>query len=115
MEKYYILWFERIQLFLKFSIKPINLKNAINQLLTRYISWRDTKTAILLINKNRKISTILKKFKSIVEDHDLYKEEKILSNKMLKKEGVFSYIFKHPSDKEIEIIITFLIFDISIN
>ena len=46
----------------------------IDQLLG-YTSWRDTKTAILIFNKNQDFSSVLAKIRSTAKTHTCYKRE----------------------------------------
>ncbi|MFB0544244.1 MAG: hypothetical protein ACETVN_00905, partial [Asgard group archaeon] len=72
------------------------LTEAMNQLLG-YTSWRDTKTAILLFNKNRDFSSVLEKIDATVKAHSCYKREWSISDK-LKSETIFSYVLHQPQD-----------------
>lgn len=83
----------------------------IDQLLG-YTCWRDTKTAILLFNKNRNFSSIINKIDPAVKAHNCYKREFNLKNEKLKNETIFSYIFHQPNDKNRELILTVMAFDI---
>lgn len=87
------------------------LIDAIDQLL-KYISWRDTKTAILIFNKNIDFSTVLEKIDPILKSHYCCKRNNILINDKLKNETIFSYVFHHPNDVNREIILTILTFNI---
>jgi len=83
----------------------------INQLLG-YTSWRDTKTAILLFNKNKDLTSVLEKVKKSVKSHPYYKREYSLKSDKLKKETIFSYVFHQPGDKNRELILTVMCFDV---
>jgi hypothetical protein len=50
------------------------LKATIDQLLG-YTSWRDTKTAIILFNRNRNLSAIIKKIPEITKSHPNFKQQ----------------------------------------
>ena len=81
-------------------------KEAINQLLG-YTSWRDTKTAILLFNRNKDTSAVLSQISKIVEDHPKYvKREEYTS------ETGFRFVMRHNNDNEREAMLTVLVFDI---
>ena len=75
-----------------------NLRKSIDQLLG-YTSWRDTKKAILLFNKNQELSSVLAKIKSTVTSYDYYKREHRLKSSLLKNETTLSYILHQPNDK----------------
>lgn len=87
------------------------LVEAIDQLLG-YTSWRDTKTAILLFNKNQDFSLVLRKIAHIVRSHDCYKRKWSLKSDTLKSETIFSYVFHQPEDINREIILTIMAFNV---
>ncbi len=87
------------------------LIEAIDQLIG-YTSWRDTKTAILLFNKNKNFSSIISKIDNVVKSHDCYKRINSLKDVSLKEETIFSYIFNQPDDKNREFYLSVLAFDI---
>ena len=66
------------------------LIDTVNQLL-RYCSWRGTKTAILLFNKNQSFTSVLEKIDSTIKKHSCYKRDfDKLSKDKLNIESVFS-------------------------
>ncbi|MBA7491732.1 hypothetical protein ES702_02280 [subsurface metagenome] len=87
------------------------LCKTIDQLL-RYTSWRDTKTAIILLNKNKNFSSVIKKIDPAVKNHPCYKRVRKLKSNKLKSETIFSYIFHHTQDIEREMILTVMAFDV---
>ena len=56
-----------------------DLYSAIDQLLG-YLSWRDTKTAILLFNRNKNLSKVLKKIPAVLESHPNFKRKNTYSH-----------------------------------
>ncbi len=82
------------------------LSDAIDQLLS-YLSWRDTKTAILLFNRNKSFSAVLDKIHNVVESHENYKKD--LGKK---SETEFRYIFSQKNDSNREIYLTIMAFDV---
>ena len=84
-------------------------KEAIDQLLG-YTSWRDTKTAILLFNRNKDTSSVLAKIPKIVESHTDY-VRKLNYN----SETGFRFVMQHSSDKNRELTLTVLVFDVPLN
>lgn len=82
------------------------ITETIDQLLG-YLSWRDTKTAIFLFNKNKELSNVLSQIPEIVKNHPKFKR-KIKYN----TETGFRYIFSHNSDSNRELYLTILVFDI---
>jgi hypothetical protein len=82
------------------------LLDTIDQLLG-YVSWRDTKTAILLFNKNKDFTSIIKQIADIVKKHPNYLRQINYSS-----ETGFRFILHHKDDKERELILTVLLFNI---
>ena len=78
----------------------------IDQLLA-YLSWRDTKAAIVIFNKNRDFSGVLQKIKDAVPQHDLFK-----SGPRIEGETRFRYVFGQKSDRNRETVLTVMAFDI---
>lgn len=78
----------------------------IDQLLG-YSSWRDTKTAILVFNRNRDTSKVLAEIKAATEGHPNYKRTVSWPH-----ESGYRFVMHHPSDKNRELIMTVLVFDI---
>ena len=78
----------------------------IDQLLS-YLSWRDTKAAILIFNRNVGFTDVLKKIAESTPKHRNYK-------RFLSKvdETSFRYIFHFPNDPNRELTLTVLAFDI---
>lgn len=88
------------------------LIETINQLFG-YLTWRDTKTAILIFNKNKNFSSVLEKIRSTLPTHDYHKKIYSLKNQDLQLETIFSYVFHFPNDLERDVYITILAFDLS--
>jgi hypothetical protein len=80
--------------------------SAIDQLLS-YTSWRDTKTAIILFNKTKNFSDILTKVECAVLKHKNCKQ-------LLQKESDsnFRYLFHHNDDRNKELFLSILAFEI---
>jgi hypothetical protein len=90
----------------KFWTGKEGLVETINQLLG-YISWRDTKTAIILFNKNKNTSHVLSQIPETVKEHQNYvKSEKD------EKENSFKFIMKNKNDDEKTFTLTIKLFDI---
>jgi hypothetical protein len=88
-----------------------SLLKTIDQLLG-YISWRDTKTAILLFNKNQDFTSVLGKVDASVQSHSCYKRKYTLKSAKLKNETTLSYVFHQPRDTNREMVLTVMAFDI---
>lgn len=83
------------------------LTSAISQLLERYVSWRDSKLALIIFNKDMKnFSELLTKAHNSMKAHPNYLRTE---DDMDKTKTTF--IFKHPSDKDKEVKITLLLFN----
>ena len=90
----------------KFWSGPEGFKEAIDQLLG-YTSWRDTKTALLIFNRNTNMSTVLERIPQAVKEHASYKAEREYNS-----ETGFRYIFGHRDDPNRELWLTVLVFDV---
>lgn len=83
-----------------------SLLDKINQLFG-YTSWRDTKTAILIFNRNKDFSSVIAQIPEIVKSHQNYKRQIDY-----KCESGFRFVLHHSQDKNRELILTVLAFDI---
>lgn len=90
------------------------LVKTIDQLLG-YTSWRDTKTAIILFNKNKEFSSVLEKIDPVVTSHPSFVKKHKLSSDKLQEETIFSYFFHQPDDKKRELLLTVMVFNIPVN
>ena len=82
------------------------LKEAINQLLG-YSSWRDTKVAVIIFNRNKDFTNVLNSIKSTTKKHPNCKRE--LDQR---SETSFRFIFSHRDDTNREMTLTVLAFDV---
>ena len=82
------------------------LNEAIDQLLS-YLSWRDSKTAILIFNRNKDTASILSKM-----DDTIQERTELVKTIYKDKDGESRYIFIKPSEPGKEIILTTQIYDI---
>ena len=85
---------------------PKSLSAAVNQLLG-YVSWRDTKTAILLFNREGNMTNILEKVPQIVENHSAYKT----TVRKIAETG-YRFVLGNPDDSARELILTVLVFNV---
>lgn len=90
----------------KFWRGPKKLTETLDQLLG-YTSWRDTKTAILIFNRNRDFSAVLAKIPEIATAHPNYKNTLQQSS-----ETQFRYVFTHRDDPNRELLLTILAFEV---
>ncbi len=82
------------------------LLETIDQLLS-YLSWRDTKAAVLVFNRNANFTGVLAKIRETVKTHPRFKRDLGKSD-----ESTFCYIFAQPNDANRETTVTVLAFDI---
>ena len=90
----------------KFWSGPSGMSKAIDQLLG-YICWRDTKTALLVFNRNKSMTNVLEKVPEVVMAHPNFK-----SQQRYDSETGFRYTFGHRDDPNREIMLTILVFDV---
>ena len=81
-------------------------KETIDQIL-KYLSWRDTKTAIFLFNRNKDFSQVLSQIPNIAKEHPNFKSEV-----KFPCETGFRFIFHHNDDKNRELFLTILVFEV---
>lgn len=78
----------------------------IDQLLG-YLSWRDTKAAIVILCRNRNFSKVLNTIPHAAKDYANFKREVGDSG-----EGKFRYVFAHRDDSNREMILAVLAFHV---
>ena len=72
-----------------------------------YLSWRDTKTAILLFNRNKDFTGVLAKIPHTVESHSCFKQATSLGD-----ETTLRNQFRQPDDPNRELLLTIMAFNI---
>jgi hypothetical protein len=90
----------------KFWTGSEGLKETIDQLLG-YASWRDTKTAIVLFNRNKNLSAVLEKIPGSIAEHSNFKRRVDYQN-----ETGFRFIFRQKNDPSRDITLSVLVFDV---
>ena len=90
----------------KFWKGPKGLKSVIDQLLG-YLSWRDTKVAILLFNRNKDLSRVLSQIPDAIKKHPNFK--RFLE---YNEETELRFILHSATDKNRELIVTLMVFDV---
>jgi len=90
----------------KFWHGPASLTDAVNQLLG-YTSWRDTKTALLVFNREKSFTTVISKIPEVTKEHPNFKREIEFNS-----ETGFRFILSHRDDPNRELILTILAFEI---
>ena len=81
------------------------LHDAISQLLS-YLTWRDTKAALLIFVRDTTMTTAVKGVKENISSHENYK-----STSPPKGETWFNFKFTLPNDSDREIYLAVQIFD----
>jgi hypothetical protein len=87
---------------------PENLNESVDQILG-YISWRDTKTALLIFNRNKNFSSVLAKIPEIIKKHPNFKRQL-----PQKSETSFRFVLHHQGDTNRELILAVLAFEVPI-
>jgi hypothetical protein len=83
-----------------------SLLDKIGQLLG-YTSWRDTKTAVLVFNRNVEFSKVVVQIPEVVKKHKNFKRQLDY-----KSETGFRFVLHHNEDKNRELILTVLAFNV---
>ncbi|HVS94154.1 MAG TPA: hypothetical protein VHE59_19090 [Mucilaginibacter sp.] len=79
--------------------------DTISQLFDRYLSWRDSKVAIMIFVKNKDFTSVLKNIAAEIRNHQYY-----LKNNGQRGESSFSYIFRLPQDQEKQVLLEVMAF-----
>lgn len=90
----------------KFWKGPKAHREAIDQLLS-YTSWRDTKTALILLNRNKDLSAVLEKIPEATRTHPNHKRKE-----KQKGETRFRHVLHQNGDESREVILTILVFNV---
>ena len=90
----------------KFWRGPKHFLEAIDQLLG-YVTWRDTRLALVIFNRGGNLSNILNKIPDLVRSHSSFSQELEYTS-----ETGFRFLIKHPNDVKRELILTVLVFEI---
>ncbi|HQN18629.1 MAG TPA: hypothetical protein PKV86_05815, partial [Syntrophobacteraceae bacterium] len=90
----------------KFWKGPQSLTEAIGQILG-YLTWRQTKAALLLFNRNRDLSKVLSQISEVFQKHPQFvREEPYDMN------TGFRFVLRHPNDADRHVTLTLLAFDV---
>ncbi|MCE1244865.1 hypothetical protein [Oryzomicrobium sp.] len=90
----------------KFWSGPKRLTETIDQLLG-YSSWRDTKVAVIVFNRNKNFSKVLESIQEMSKAHGNFKRQVESSS-----ETMFRYVFAHRDDSNRELLLTVMAFDV---
>ncbi len=80
--------------------------DTIDQILS-YLSWRDTKAALVIFNRSKGFTHVLEKIKTATAAHWLCK-----SGPKIQSETRLRYIFGQKGDPNREVVLTILAFDV---
>ena len=83
-----------------------SLSDAIDQLLG-YLTWRETKGAILLFNRNRDFSAVLAQVPKVIQAHPQF-----VRQERYEKSTGFRFAVRHPNDAARHLLVTILAFDV---
>ena len=90
----------------KFWKSQQHFKSAIDQLL-RYATWRDTKLALILFNRNKSLTDVVSKVMDIVRSHPCCKKELEYQS-----DTGGRFLVYHPNDENRILIMTVMVFEI---
>lgn len=82
------------------------LIETIDQLLG-YSSWRDTKVAVIVFNRNKDFSKVLESIQLATKEHSNFKRQIATTS-----ETMFRYVFAHRDDSNRELLLTIMAFDV---
>lgn len=85
---------------------PKGYFDTIDQIIS-YLSWRDTKAAIVVFNRNKNFSAVLDQIRTATVGHTLYKTGPIEES-----ETRLRYVFRQKNDSAREVTLTVLAFDV---
>lgn len=90
----------------KFWSGPKKLTETIDQLLG-YSSWRDTKVAVIVFNRNKDFSKVLESIQETTKTHGNFKRQITIAS-----ETMFRYVFAHRDNANRELQLTVIAFDV---
>ena len=72
-----------------------------------YVSWRDTKTALLVFNRRKDSTSVLGKMDATIQAHPSF-----VSKEAWARKGAFRYRMRHPADRDVLMTVTAMLFDV---
>jgi hypothetical protein len=84
------------------------LSEAIDQLLN-YVTWRDTKTALIIFNRNKNFSDILTKIHAAVQGHTNYVRDESQQSETERR-----YVFRNKNDANRQFLLTTMAFNVPV-
>lgn len=80
--------------------------NSINQLFDRYLTWRDTRTALIIFVRGNNLTSVIDTIKDYITSHKYYVCENGNHG-----DTSFSYLFKHPKDEYQKVNLEIMLFN----
>ena len=90
--------------------KDEDFNGAINQLLDRYLEWRDDEVVLIVFCRNNSLTEVLSKIKEITEKHNKHNQTLDCA-----EESEFRFLFRHPEDNNRNLILSVMAFKIPKN
>lgn len=84
-----------------------NFEKAIGQLLERYVTWRDTRLALIVFNKKKNLTSTLREMSDAIQASSKEVEELDWPH-----EGQSRFLVPHPSDERRKLVLTTMAFDV---
>lgn len=88
----------------KFWNGPAGFNEIIDQL-TGYLTWRDSKTAILLFVRNADIAPVLAQIPQLVSNHRLFTKQELSS-----QQGESRFVLRNAQDESLPLVLTIMCF-----
>lgn len=85
-----------------------SLRGALDQLMS-YLSWRDTKCAVVVLVRETHLSTVLEQVPDILAHHSLHKRSRATVEATW-----FRSVFRHPEDPNREALVTVMVFSVPV-
>lgn len=92
---------------IKFWDGAHSITNALRQLLTRYTTWRDSKIALIILNRRRNFSAVLGQVPGAIETY-----ENVIRRLEMPSGTDFRYLLQHPDDPNKELMLTIMCFEV---
>jgi hypothetical protein len=89
----------------KFWAGEKELKGAISQLFDRYLTWRDSKAALIVFVQNKSFTNVLNQIKKIVSDHEYFLEDTGQNGK-----STYSFLMHLPEDSDKKVFLEVILF-----
>lgn len=90
----------------KFWKGPKSLTNTLDQLLA-YATWRDSKLAIVLLNRGKNFTSVVQQIPAILLAHSA-----VVRQVEFAMESSSRYVLRHPKDPDRELLLSLLCFDV---